>query len=105
MATASTLFICLLLTLFDALRHRITKRTVVIINAEDATYVRKRVQELFAGVRILEAPTNAPELAKDSGKLVIELDLPPRTDASVLSDQLTRHGVTGIRRVALLVDE
>ncbi|MDB4976621.1 MAG: hypothetical protein JWN48_4962 [Myxococcaceae bacterium] len=107
MATASTLFICVLLTMFDALRHRITKRTIVTINSDDALSLRKRVEQLFAsaGVRILEAPSNAPELAKDSGKLVIELDLHPRTDASALFDQLTASGVTGIRRVALMVEE
>jgi hypothetical protein len=105
MATASTLFICVLLTAFDALRNRITKRTMVTINAEDAAHVRRRVEQIYPGVRVIEAPTNAPELAKDSGKLVIELDLTPLIDASVLSNQLASHGVTGVRRVALMVDE
>jgi hypothetical protein len=105
MAVTSTLFICVLLTVFDVLRDRITKRTVVIINADDVVSVRKRVETLFRGVRILEAPTNAPELGKDSGKLVIELDLPPRCDASVLSEQLAQGGVTGVRRVALMIEE
>jgi Domain of unknown function (DUF4956) len=105
MAAASTMFICLLLTGFDALRHRITKRTLVTINAEDALAVRKRVQAIFPGVRVVEAPNNAVELAKDSGKLVVELDLSPRTDAAALADLLAQQGVTGIRRVALAIEE
>jgi len=105
MAAGSTLFICLILTYFDATRHRLTKRTLVTINAEDASYVRKRVEAIFPGVRIVEASSNAPELGKDSGKLVIELDLAHGTDASVLSETLTQNGVTGVRRVALAVEE
>ena len=105
MAATSTLFICVLVTIFDALRHRITKATMVVINAEDATHVRKRVMEIYPGVRIIEAPTNAPELAKDAGKLVVELDLPPNIDAAAVSERLHQQGVTGIRRVALVVEE
>ncbi|MET0285880.1 MAG: DUF4956 domain-containing protein [Polyangiales bacterium] len=40
MAAASTLFIAMILTGFDLLRDRITKRTLVTINAEDARAVR-----------------------------------------------------------------
>jgi hypothetical protein len=105
MAVLSTLVICIIVTIFDATRRRLTKRTLVTINAEDAVYVRQQVQRVFPGVRIVEAPTNAPELAKDSGKLVIELDLHGDTDASTLSDQLRREGVQGVRRVALAIDD
>ena len=56
-------------------------------------------------MRIIEASSNAPELGKDSGKLVIELDLQHGVDASTLSGTLTQNGVTGVRRVALAVEE
>jgi hypothetical protein len=105
MAAGSTLFICLILTFFDATRHRLTKRTLVTINAEDVASVQKRVEGIFPGVRIIEASSNAPELGKDSGKLVIELDLAHGTDASALSSTLTQNGVSGVRRVALAVEE
>jgi hypothetical protein len=105
MAAGSTLFICLLLTLFDATRHRLTKRTLITINAEDAVYVQSRVRSVFPGVRIIESSSNAPELGKDSGKLVIELDLPHDTDAGALAETLRKHEVAGVRRVALWVEE
>jgi hypothetical protein len=105
MAAGSTLFICLILTYFDATRHRLTKRTLVTINAEDAAYVQKRVEAIFPGVRVIEASTNAPELGKDCGKLVIELNLAHGTDASVLSATLQQHAVSGVRRVAVSVEE
>jgi len=105
MAAGSTFFICLILTFFDATRHRLTKRTLVTINAEDVVYVRKRVEAIFPGVRIIEASSNAPELGKDNGKLVIELDLAHGTDASVLTETLQQNAVSGVRRVALAVEE
>jgi hypothetical protein len=105
MAAGSTLFICLILTFFDATRHRLTKRTLITINAEDVASVQQRVESIFPGVRIIEASSNAPELGKDSGKLVIELDLPHGVDASALRSTLSNNGVHGVRRVALAVEE
>lgn len=105
MALGATLFICLMLTLFDATRNRATKPTLITINAEDAAYVRGEVMRIFPGVRIVEAATNAPELGKDSGKLVIELQLRAGVDACSLSETLAQHGVRGVRRVALWVEE
>lgn len=105
MAAGSTLFFCLLLTLFDGTRHRLTKRTLVTINATDAVAVQSRMREVFPGVRIVEAASNAVELGKDSGKLVIELDLAHDCDAGALGDILQRHQVPGVRRVALWVEE
>jgi hypothetical protein len=83
----------------------VTKPTLITINAEDAAYVRGEVMRIFPGVRIVEAATNAPELGKDSGKLVIELALRAGVDACSLSETLAREGVRGVRRVALWVEE
>lgn len=105
MALGATLFVCVIQTVFDATRNRVTKATYVTINAEDAVSVQKRVEGIFPGVRIIEAATNAAELGKDSGKLVVELDLSPGVDARSLSETLAQHGVTGVRRVALWVEE
>ncbi len=105
MAVGSTLFIALVLTAFDATRHRVTKPTLVTIQAEDVASVRQQVQAIFPGVRVVEASTNAPELGKDSGKLVVELDLRPDVDAGTLSELLTGRGVAGVRRVALAVED
>lgn len=105
MAAGSTLFICIIVTLFDITRDRVTKRTLVTINAEDSVYMRRQVEAIFPGARIVEAPTNAVELGKDCGKLVVELDLRRDQDASAIVTQLELHGVRGVRRVALEIEE
>lgn len=105
MAIGATLFIACILTVFDATRHRVTTPTLVAINAEDAAYVRGEVERIYPGVRVIEAASNAPELGKDSGKLVVQLELEPSTDASSISKVLTMNQVRGIRRVALVADD
>ena len=105
MAIGTTLAICLILTLFDAFRNRMTKPTLVTINAENAIYVRQRVQQIFPEARVIETANNASELGKDSGKIVVEIDLKRHMDASSVSERLAQHEVQGIRRVALWVDD
>jgi hypothetical protein len=105
MAIGTTVVVCLILTLFDAFRNRMTKPTMVTINAEDAIYVRQRVQQIFPEARIIETASNASELGKDCGKLVVEIDLKRDMDASSVSERLAQNQVQGVRRVALWVDD
>ncbi len=105
MAAAATLFICILLTIFDYGARKLTKATLVSINAADAVAMRQHVARVFPNVRFVELGTNASELGKDNGKLVIELDLRPDEDASTLRNRLEQEGVTGIRRLALEVED
>lgn len=101
MATASTLFVGMLLTVFDFGSRRMTKATLISIQSEDTSLLTRRVRELFPSARLVEVATNAPELGKDSGKLVIELMLRSDEDAASIRQTLDQEGVTGIRRVAL----
>jgi uncharacterized membrane protein YhiD involved in acid resistance len=105
MATASTLFVALLLTVFDYGARRLTKPMLVSIQAEDAGLVAARIREVFPAARLMELASNAPELGKDNGKLVFELALRPEEDATSLRGQLDRHGVPGIRRIALASED
>jgi uncharacterized membrane protein YhiD involved in acid resistance len=105
MATASTAFVALLLTVFDYGARRLTKPMLVAIQADDATLVAGRMREVFPGARLMELASNAPELGKDSGKLVIELQLRPEEDASSMRKKLDQHGVPGIRRIALASED
>ena len=105
MAVGATFFICVILTIFDWGSRRLTKPTRVIINAEDAATVQKRVQVLFPGARMIELAGNAPELGKDSGKLVFELDMSPGMDAGTVRELLDKHAVPGVRRVALAIED
>lgn len=100
MAGGATLFVCLILTLFEAARKRATSPTLVTVNAVDALAARARLRTIFPSARIIEAGSNAPELGKETGKLVFGLDLKHGEDARSLSDTLTQNGVP-VRRVAL----
>ena len=105
MAGAATLFVCVLLTIFDYGARKNTRTMLLSIQAEDARLVQQRVLDVFPGARIMELANNAPELGKDSGKLVLELELEPEQDASSLRRTLDEHGVPGIRRVALSTED
>ena len=105
MAVGATLFICVILTLFDANRNRMTKPTMVSINAEDAFYVRDRILAIFPDSRVIETSGNAAELGKDNGKLVVELNMKHGMDAHSISQKLAQENVQGIRRVALVIDD
>lgn len=105
MATASTVFVALLLTVFDYGTRRLTKPTQIAIQSDDATLLSQRMRELFPGARLIELATNAPELGKDSGKLVVELALRPDEDAASMRRAFDQHGLTGIRRIALATDD
>ena len=80
MAIAGTVFVCVLLIVFDATSRR---RSVVTITAEDPQAAWPLVASAFPGARALEVSSNRPELGKDSSRLVVELDLPATTDAAM----------------------
>jgi len=105
MATAATGFVCVLLTAFDISGRRRWKRTTVAISAEDPPLVLVRLIELFPGTRTVELAKNATELGKDSGKILVELDLDRNADAATITEMLQKHGVPGVRRVALIPDD
>lgn len=101
MAVAGTLFVAVLLAIFDTTVKRRAKRTLVTFNAEDPSLVWPRVAQLFPNTRVVELSSTRAELGKDSGKLVVELDLRGNMDASTIREILQTNGVPGISRVAL----
>jgi hypothetical protein len=101
LASGATLFVCVLLTIFDYGARNLTKPTLVAIHAENGALVQQRVREVFPQARLMEGAINAPELGKDSGKLVLEVELRAGEDAGTLRELLEKHGVPGIKRVAL----
>jgi len=105
MATASTVFVALLLTVFDYGARRQTKPTLVAIQSEDANLLAARVREVYPRARMVELAGNAPELGKDNGKLVIELELGAGEDASTIRSAFDRHAMPGIRRIALATED
>jgi uncharacterized membrane protein YhiD involved in acid resistance len=102
MAAAGTVFIAVLLTIFDATVKRRAKRTIVTFTADDPGQVWPHVARLFPNTRVIELSSTKAELGKDSGKLVVELDLRGNMDASTIRELLQTNGVPGVSRVALV---
>lgn len=101
MAIAGTAFVALLLITFDVTGKSRSKRTLVTINAEDPSAICPQIARLFKNTRVVEMSNRSPELGKDSGKLVVELDLRGNMDAATIREILKNNQVPGVFRVAL----
>jgi uncharacterized membrane protein YhiD involved in acid resistance len=101
MALAGTAFVCVLLIIFDVTGKGRAKRTLVTINAEDPPLIWPQVARLFKNTRVVEMSRQRAELGKDSGKLVVELDLRGNMDAATIREILETNNVPGVSRIAL----
>jgi len=101
MAIAGTAFVCCLLIVFDVTGKGRSKRTIVTINADDPPLIWPQVARLFKNTRVVEMSRQRAELGKDSGKLVVELDLRGNMDAATIREILETNNVPGVSRVAL----
>jgi uncharacterized membrane protein YhiD involved in acid resistance len=97
-AVASTAFVCLLLAIFDATAK---KRARVSVYAMDASVVLEHVGTLFPDAKVLDWATGKVDAAKDTQKLVVELDLEVGADAASVKMMLDAKGVPGVVRVAI----
>jgi hypothetical protein len=104
MACVAAALVSVILFFFDVTEHRLSRRQLVTINAEDPMLVMKRLLALFPQARIVEVSSNAVELGKESGRVVIEISLPGSQDAATFRTRLEQSEVPGIRRVAFAVD-
>jgi hypothetical protein len=104
MAGVAAALVSVILFLFDLGEWRLPRRTLVTINAEDPLLVMKRVLELFPHSRIVELSNNAVELGKESGRVVIEINLRGDQDAGSFRGHLEKSAVPGIRRVAFATE-
>ena len=102
MAIAGTVFVSVLLLIFDATAHRRPRRTLVSISAENPPEIWPLIAGLFRNIRVVELASTRPELGKDSGKLLVELDLRGNMDAAGIRQLLETNNVPGITRVALI---
>jgi hypothetical protein len=100
MAGVAAVLVSIILFLFDLTEQSLPKRHLVTINAEDPVLVTRRLATLFPQARIVEVSSNALELGKESGRVVIELSLRGDQDAALFRQRLELGDVTGIRRVA-----
>ena len=103
-ASMAGLLVALVLLLFDVREPSALRRVQVTINGADTPAITRRLPELFPNCRLLEAADNAPELGKESGRVVAELELRGDVDASRLRARLEAASIPGIRRVAFAID-
>jgi uncharacterized membrane protein YhiD involved in acid resistance len=101
MAIAGTVFVSVLLLVFDGTTKNRSKRTLVTINADDPPLIWPQIAKLFRNTRVVELSSQRAELGKDSGKLVLELDLRGNMDAATIREILHTNNVPGVSRVAL----
>jgi len=93
LALAGTLFVCLVLVLFDATGRQ---RSVVTIMTGDPVAAWPLVLAAFPGARALEVGA-----ARQGGRLVVELDLRADMDAVAVRGLLERQGVPALSRVSI----
>ena len=98
MAVAGTIFVCILLAIFDAAAK---KRMRVSLYSPNPSLVLDHLTRVFPGAKMLDLSTGKPEPGKESLKLVLEADLDVGTDAASIQRLLEAKGVPGVVRVAI----
>lgn len=99
-AVVVTLFVALVLAIFDARATARPRRARVAISVLDPKTALLPLRAAFAGARVIEAPHANP----DKGKVVIEADLGEDADAAAILTMLGDLGITGILAVKLEED-
>lgn len=98
MAVAGTLFVCVLLAIFDATAK---KRTRVSLYALDAALVLEHLTALHPLAKVLDIATGKTESGKETQKVVVELDLEVGDDAASVKRLLDARSVPGVIRIAI----
>lgn len=101
MAVGATVFVCLLLIVFDMTMKYRAKRTTVLFTADDPTGICPTIAALFPNTRVIELGSPKGDAGKDAGKLILELDLRGNMDAASIRQLLDQNGIQGVSRVAL----
>ena len=78
-----------------------SKPSLVRINAESPALLGPQIAKLFKNTRVVEMSNRVAELGKDSGKLVVDLDLRGNMDTATIREVLETHQVPGVHQVAL----
>jgi uncharacterized membrane protein YhiD involved in acid resistance len=96
-AVVVTVFVGLVLAIFDARSTVRPRRVRVAITVLDPKSALSPLRAAFAGARVIEAPHTSP----DKGKVVIEAELGEDADAAAILAMLGDKGVEGILAVKL----
>jgi uncharacterized membrane protein YhiD involved in acid resistance len=97
-AVAGTLFVCILLAIFDATGK---KRTRVSLYAIDAAPVLEHLAVTHPLAKVLDLSTGKTESGKETQKVVVEVDLEVGDDAATVKRLLDAKSVPGVVRIAI----
>lgn len=100
-AAAATAFVCAVLIVFDLRARGGTRHVTAAIYTEDAPSALACLVKLFPGARVLEIADAVPQLSKDGGRLLVELDLRGDMDSAGLLALLHEHKLPGLRKVTI----
>ena len=98
MAAAGTLFVCIILAIFDATA---TKRSRVSVHALDSSVVLEHVRAMFPRAKVLDVSSGKLESGKETQKLVVELDLEVGADAGSVKELFDARNVPGVTRIVI----
>ena len=101
MALGGTVFVSLLLFLFDATSQKRAQRSVLTLLTENPVVVSEHLRKLFTNVRVIELGSMGGGSTKDSGRLVVEVDLRGNMDAQALRRLFDENQVPGVSRISL----
>lgn len=93
-------FISVVIATLDVVDRNPARKIKVGIDFAQGAYLLDPIRPVFPGARVIEAP-NGPGSA---GRLVLEIDAHETVDAGSILVALERHGIPGVRGVALVDD-
>jgi hypothetical protein len=95
MAVVATLFVSVIMAVFDAGRRGRLRMTRLALDVLDPRVAWQRIQLAFPGARVLELPTT------EEGTLVLETVLGESMDAGTVLQLLEQKQVPGVRGVTI----
>ena len=99
-ALVVAVFISVVVATLDVADRNPARKVRVGIDLAQGSYLLEPFRPVFPGARVIEAP-NGPGGA---GRLVLEIDAHDAVDAATILVSLERHGIPGVRGVALVDD-
>ena len=99
-ALVVAVFISVVVATLDVVDRNPARKIRIGIDLAQGAYLLDPIRPVFPGARVIEAP-NGPGGA---GRLVLEIDASETVDAGSILTALERHGIPGVRGVALVDD-
>jgi hypothetical protein len=105
MASAAAVFFGLCSIAADLAAGRVTRRITISVTSDDPPVVCRTIQGLFPGARTLALAFDGASAGKDGGKLLMEIGVRGRVDATTLQGVLTADALGSVRRIAIVAED